>query len=358
MSSAPPPDRAREGGFALLAALVALLALSAIAAAGAWVSGSERRIADSHRATVEAREVARSGLSEYLATNGSAVEADTFAYGSDTAYVTAERLLFVKQDSSESLHRVTSRGMRSRGGGRHDAERTVSTVVLASGNDSVTIAPTGAVVSSSTVSTGATGVQLRGWDACHSGSTEDVAGAVVPPGGNDIVDDGAQGNPNVSDTASATDLLRHTGIDAEVWSALKGGSAGPPDYTVSSESWPGDFSDWPMILVPGSDTLTGSHTGQGLIVVTGELTLQPSFEWQGLILSGGGLVAEGSYLEISGSVIAGLNRLEGSTPRTTDLGTGTKLFEQQSCNTASALQGVDVTAQSLAEEPGTWHESI
>lgn len=122
--------RAGQRGFALLAALLALLALSILAAAGVFVARSEGRISRSHAATVRAREVARSGLSEYLA-SGSVVAGETraFVHGRDTAVVTAARLLHVTADGARTLLRLTSRGVRVRAG-RPNAERVLATVVL------------------------------------------------------------------------------------------------------------------------------------------------------------------------------------------------------------------------------------
>lgn len=357
---ASSPSRVEgEEGYALLVALVALVALSTLAAAGSLVSWSESRISDNHLSSVRARQVARSGLSAYLGSRVSAAVGDTFAYGSDTAFVSAERLLFVTADSSETLHRVTARGLRTRAAPRSDAERTVSTVVITVEGDSVSVTPQAALTSAGTVHGGGSGeIRIVGWDACQGSETRDVAGVRVPAGADSVSYAGIDGNPPVVDTGTAVAVLRETGVDAAVWSALKNGSAGPPDYTVSSDSWPTEFSDWPMILVPGSDTLTGRNTGQGLIVVQGDLTVQPQFEWKGLILAGGGLVAEGSYLKNAGNLIAGLNFLLGDAPRDTRLGNRTKKFEHHSCNVASALEGVDVVSRTLAEEPGTWYETM
>lgn len=123
--------RRGERGFALLASLLALLALSILAAAGVFLVRSEGRISRSHAATVRARELARSGLSEYLAA-GPATSGGTrtFVHGRDTAVVVASRLLRVDDDSSRVLFRLTSRGVRVLRPGLPNAERTLSTVVV------------------------------------------------------------------------------------------------------------------------------------------------------------------------------------------------------------------------------------
>ncbi|MDP2498184.1 MAG: hypothetical protein Q8W44_09415 [Candidatus Palauibacterales bacterium] len=118
-----------ERGFALLAALLALLALSILATAGVFVVRSEGRMSRSHAAAVRARELARSGLSEYLASGPVTPGRRVFVHGRDTAVVAASRLLRPDADSTRVLFRLTSRGVRVRPG-RPNAERRLSTLVL------------------------------------------------------------------------------------------------------------------------------------------------------------------------------------------------------------------------------------
>lgn len=122
--------RRGERGFALLAALLALMALSILAAAGVILVRSEGRISRSHAATVRARELARSGLSEYLAAGPVTAGTRIFVHGRDTAVVVASRLLRVDADSSRVLFRLTSRGVRVPGSGIPNAERALSTLVV------------------------------------------------------------------------------------------------------------------------------------------------------------------------------------------------------------------------------------
>lgn len=122
--------RRGERGFALLAALLALMALSILAAAGVLLVRSEGLISRTHAATVRARELARSGLSEYLAAGSVASGTRTFVHGRDTAVVVASRLLRVDGDSSRVLFRLTSRGVRVSGSGLPNAERALSTLVV------------------------------------------------------------------------------------------------------------------------------------------------------------------------------------------------------------------------------------
>lgn len=118
-----------QRGFALLVALLALTALSILAAAGAFVARSDSRISSGHAATVRARELARSGFSEYLGTGSGVPGRRVFVHGRDTAIVTATRLLLVEDDGSRVLHLLTGRGVRVRPG-RPDAVRTLGAVLL------------------------------------------------------------------------------------------------------------------------------------------------------------------------------------------------------------------------------------
>lgn len=134
-----------ERGFALLVTLLALVAVSIVAAAGGFVARSDGRITSSHRATLEARELARAGLSEFLATPPGTVPPRVFVHGRDTAEITVRRLLHVTPDSSRALLRLTARGVRVRRG-RPNAVRRVSAVVLDVGGGSAAGTPSGPFV--------------------------------------------------------------------------------------------------------------------------------------------------------------------------------------------------------------------
>lgn len=130
--SSPRRGRGRtpaQRGFALLVALLALLALSILAGAGALVVRSDGRISRSHAAAVRARELARSGISEYLASGAAVPGSRVFVHGQDTSAVTVTRLLHVDDQRSRTLHLLTGRGVRVRRG-RPNAERTLGAVLF------------------------------------------------------------------------------------------------------------------------------------------------------------------------------------------------------------------------------------
>lgn len=368
-----------EAGFALVVALLALVALSTIAAAGYFVAGSEREVSRNHRSTVEAREIARAGISEYLATNTEAVAWEIFTYGEDTARVDAERVLFVEPDSSVALIRLTSRGVLVRGGGRPNAERTVSTMVL---HDRGQVVPAGAMASGNGLNVSSNTVSINGINQCGGGggggggggdadpgeggnlyeedggggggggSAGNTAGVAVPPGEFSGSQTGIQGDPPIDESQGGSSLLRDSGIDSATWAGLKNGSLVEPDAEIPPDSWPSGVEN-PVILVQSPYTLDGTHSGSGTIIATGALTIQGSFNWEGLILSGGAITATGSRT-IQGGVISGLNMLHGAAPGQSDFG-GTRNVQYHACKLWSASKKL---FGSLIEEPGTWYETM
>lgn len=365
-----------EGGFALVVALLSLLAVSAIAAAGIFVSGSERRVSRNHRSAVEAREIARAGISEYLATNTEAVAWEVFVYGRDTARVEAERLVYVEPDNSVALIRLTARGVLVRGSGRPNAERTVSTVVV---HDRGRVVPSGALASGGALNVSSGTVVINGHDACGGGGAGgggdadsleggslyggdgegggdpagSTAGVAVPPGEFSGPEGGIQGEPPIDDSRSGPALLRASGIDSAAWAGYENGTLVEPDYEVPPDSWPSGGTEAPVILVDSPFTLDGSHSGTGTIIATGDLTVQGSFEWEGLILAGGSITASGQRT-IQGAVLSGLDVLHGGSPGTSDFG-DTRTVQYNACKLRDASRRL---FSNLVEEPGTWYEAM
>lgn len=348
----PGPAGRDERGFALLAALLALVALSILAAAGVFVVRSDGRISQSHRAAVEARELARAGLSEYLAaaTPGATPPAGrTFLYGGDTAHVAAARLLLVSGDSARSLLRLTSRGVRVRPG-RPNAERTAGAVVL---DVTGRITPTGAVSSGVPLLVDGGGVAVSGHDACAGGGGgTGTAGAAVPPGGLLGEVAAVRGEPAVDDSEPGRALLRRSGVDSATWARLEGGTAGRADAVVPPGAWPDDFTRWPVVrLDADASTLGSAESGRGAIVAVGDLTLSEAFRWEGLVLVGGSLTVAGSAA-VDGAVAAGLDVHAGATGDTVLLGE-TATVRHDSCAAAAAAERL---LGRFVELPGTRHE--
>lgn len=355
-----------EAGFALLAALLGLLALSALSTAGYLVAGSEWRISGNHRATVEARELARAGISEYLAADGRPAARAVYVHGRDTARVTAGRLLYLDPDGRAAILRLTARGIVARPGPIPAAERAVSVVVL---HDRGRIVPAGAVTSAGGVRVDAETVTVDGRNACTDGGASgdgglygdagegetapDVAGVAVPPGGFDGWRTGVAGSPPVDESRGAVPLLRASGVDSARWAELENGTLVAPDHEVPPEPWPSADAGWPLVLVSEPYTLEATHSGRGTIVATGDLAVRGGFRWDGLIIAGGGVTAEGEGL-VRGGVLSGLDAHHGLAPSRSTLD-GAWGFRYDACRLWNAAERV---FGRLMVEPGTWSETI
>lgn len=336
-----------EAGYVLVAALLALLAVSVLSTAGFVATRSDGRISANHRSTVEAREIARAGLSRYLATNRSPSSVETYAFGGDTAFLRARPLVDV--DGDRRLYRLTSRGVAiRRRGGR--VERRLEAVVL---HDRGVVSPAGAVGAGAPIRIPGDGeATVDGFDACPSPGAA-VAGVAVPSTGFDGDPSGVDGDPPVDESRSARAVLEASGIDSTRWAGVTDGSLVTADHTVPPEAWPSDFSDWPVVLVDGSAVLGGPESGRGTLVVTGELALDGAFAWDGLVLVGGGLTA-GGEAGIDGAVLAGLDRLHGARPDTSVL-SGSAGLQYHSCKLLEASRRA---FEHLAQRPGTRYEVI
>ncbi len=86
--------------------------------------------------------------------------------------------------------------------------------------------------------------------------------------------------------------------------------------------------------------MTGDYTlpssGQGTLIVTGSLTISGASTWHGVILTGNTLTSNGNST-VNGAVVTGLNVLLGQSPSTSSVGNGTKTFQYNSCDIASAM---------------------
>lgn len=342
-----------------MAAILALAVLTALVTGAMLLSGTEQAISRNHAASVEAGHVARAGLSQYLASYGGGTPpaSATYAYGDDTAYVSADTMIAVDDDGHQYVFQVTSRGVLidpEAGGDR--TERTVHQLAL---YDSGVLRSPGAMASASGASVGGGGgVEIDGFDDC---GVQDNAGVAVPPGGTYS----EQGNPNVTglppvdSTRAATPLLEYTRVDSALWDQMLAGELGIRDYTVPPDGWPSlsttpPFSSWPTIYVDADDySLNQSNSGHGMIVARGDLEVGGSFEWYGLILVGGRFEGSGTR-DIFGAVISGYNHYRGASILPADVG-GSQGVVYSSCYVASASSGA---LERLMEEPGTVAESF
>ncbi len=339
----PRPRRAARG-IALPMAVLAVALLTSLIAAALLVLGTERRSIDTEDATVKAEELAQSALTwferertttfGFTAVPPAASESTRVTYAGlgyadvvstqvrpETAGTRAEYLV--------RSHAVLTGGTLS---GVPAAERTVAQYAQFE-RQSLKVKG-GWTALSGLTKNGGSGT-LSGVDNCGDSAT--TGGVAVPavPGyvqnGGSSVPTGSPPIVNLGTQAQADSSVK---ID---WNGIINNGAITPDITIPPGNYPSVFPPgyWPVIEVTSpSYTLPGA--GQGLLIVTGDLTVNGSRQWNGIILVGGVLTSNGNNT-VLGSVISGLNELLGQTVPTSNVGNGTKTYQYDSCNVASAL---------------------
>lgn len=358
----------REGGFALLVALLAIVGLTALATGGFLLSDSERAMAAAFDTSVDAFYVAEAGLHRFVArTSGPPAQTAVYDIAGGTATVTTQRMAETGS-GGRSVYRVVSEGEVDLGRGRTSSRQVSVLVVL----DPLFTSLPGALVSGTGIDKNGSSGTISGNDAatssdCPDGGT-DGPGLVVPPdntpddegNGYGGVDEAVtEGNPEVEEV---TDPLSQLDID---WQAIVDGTAFNFTHTVSSSSpdasWPdyGSLSEDDYPVVYGGDgrdfTVDGNDDGRGLLVVRGDLDMNGSFEWNGTILVGGHIISDGNQT-ITGGLVTGLNATldppEDPGEGSIDLGNGNKLFQFHTCEIQKAAR----SAGSLVQLDHTWSE--
>ncbi len=350
--------------------LIVLVGLTVLATGGMMLTTTQIRMSENTEAGTYAFYVADGGLSEFLGTDSiNGTDTVTYTYTQGTATVWGEKLLNVTTDSTRVLYRIISQGTYG-SPGTGQTTRTVSVVAIQSDGEfpftfgAAITAPTGLTKS------GAAGI-LSGFNAadstqCADPGAPDVAGVSVPqvPGYtqtnlNVNPDSVPEGNPEILEGPDGLSMLDSLGID---WAAMLAGSVVPPDYVVPPDAYPfSQYSDpggWPVIIVDADYYLlnTWKQSGRGLLIVRGDLELKSSFVWDGVVLVGGELQTSGG-VAVNGAVVAGLNIMVGDTTVTqTYLGNGNLQIQYNSCHIESAFGFY--SGPTLAEEPGTWSESM
>ncbi len=355
-----PTARCREGGFALLVALLALVGLTALATAGFLVTDTDFKVTQNHRSAVEAFYAAEAAQSDYLSETGVPSGSSSFDY--DEAEATVEGGELLDLDSGQRLYTVSAAALRPdpRGGG---SARQVNSVAIFT---PLPLSVPGAFTApNGLLKNGGSGT-ISGDDAASpgpcpygfsNGSQPAVAGVAVPPAG--YQQNGGQpvpeGDPPIDDSQPAPQLVESTQLD---WPAMVSEDKVQPDYRYPEQPWP-DFStmppsEWPIIHVTsGYLELTPEMSGWGSIILDGDVAMQGNFQWKGLILTGGRLVSDGTQT-IHGAMFTGLNRALGQHVAESDVGNGNKTFRYHSCHVEAAMKSMGW----LAGKPGTWHETI
>jgi hypothetical protein len=336
----------------VLPLVIIVLALMAVAVAVTYGRiSAERVITSDMKAQQGAFAVAQSGLNRYLSTlNGKPAYnpvtwmanpiIQTVNYN-DLPGGTAQVDLAMLRDSTNTLlpavYVITSRGRYTaakRWNSRApSAERTVATYAL------WTPAPfdlNGAFTSLGSVAYNGNSATVSGVDRC--GVNGPTAGLATPGGVNGFnhpeiiagVPAGAAadlGTPGTGGTAK-------TNVQID-WAAILAGTAFPADRVYPTQTWlpmagTPSMADWPVTRVNGDLTMPGS--GNGILIVTGNLTWNgtPLKTWQGVILVGGSITLNGNG-NIYGAVVSNLNVKTGTAPTVSDIGSGTKTLQYDSC---------------------------
>ena len=174
---------------------------------------------------------------------------------------------------------------------------------------------------------------LTGTDGC--GKAPPVAGVAVPNNPGYTGQTGpVSGNPPILTLGTQAEADSITGID---WNGIINQNALQPDITIPPGSWPSSFPPgyWPVIKLVGDYGLPGP--GQGTLIVTGNLTISGSNMWNGIILAGGNLTSNGNNT-VEGAVVSGLNVELGQSLPQASVGNGTKTYQYNSCNVATAMK--------------------
>ena len=358
-----------EDGLALMIVLIVLVGLTVLATAGMVITTTEIRISENTEAGTYAFYAADAGLAEFHGTDSiNGTDTVTYTYVQGTATVWGEKLLNVNTDSTRVLYRITSQGTHgSPGAGQ--TSRTVSVVAIQSDGEfpfsfrAAFTAPTGLIKS------GASGI-LSGFNTadtteCADAGAPDVAGVSVPqvPGYAQTNGESVPtGNPDILVGPDGLSMLDSLGID---WAAMLAGGVVTPDYTIPPDLYPFTENDvldptgWPVIFVDADYYLlqTWKQSGRGLLIVRGDFETKGGFEWDGVVLIGGKLQTSGAQV-YNGAIVTGLNMLLGDTTvAEAQLGNGNINIQYNSCHIENAF-GSLYSGPTLAEEPGTWAESM
>jgi len=334
---------------ATLPLTILVLALLGVAVAITYARlSSERRTTSDGQAELQAFAVAQSGLSRYLSTltSGPTMPAAsvTVTYNDlpgGTAQVNVRKLRDTTTHLNQlpAIYVISSRGTNTTakryGASTPPAERTVATYAL------WTPAPidiNGAVTSLSGMDkSGSSGI-MSGVDNC--GAAAAVPGVAVPGGtytGPVDAINGSTGNipSNLGTPGPAGTAKDEVDLD---WAGIVAGTYLAPNYVLPS--WPSaaQFNNWPIVKVNNTGgpeyTLTGG--GQGILIVTGDFKMNGSLRWDGLILVGGKFTSSGNNT-VYGALVAGLNVKLGIATSASDIASGTKTLQYDSCALRRAL---------------------
>jgi len=345
-------SRDTRAGFALPMALFVLLVTTGAVLTSLNQSSTERRVIDDVAAGERALHLAESALAQLddlgFDFSGSMQDSARVTFAEGYADVMMRRVR-APVGNERPLFVLRSRGVHTQAGtaGAPDGTRMVTR--LAEWVEGTMEVHAGWTSLTGLRKNGNSG-SLSGVDNC--GEAPPVAGVAVPssPGYSGHTGP-VSGSPPIKTMGSTpADAAAEVHID---WLGIVSGTALEPDYTIPGDSWPSDFSSWPVIYVdnPGTN-YSLPDTGRGTLIVRGNLTISGSRSWDGIVLVGGTLTSNGNN-KVRGATITGLNVKIGETPPENDVGNGNKAFVYDSCNVRDAMQG----QASLRILENTWFDN-
>lgn len=328
-------------GVALPAALLVIGVLSVLVAAGFSSYGSEQRLNANGGAQLDAFALAQTGLERFLARRDSLGFTTVPPAASESARITLPggyADVVLQRVRNDAVAKRYGYALRSHGvstaralRGTPQAERTVAEYAVYE-------AGTMSVLSSWTSMTGLhkNGASAMGSGVDQCGAAAPVAGVAVPTNPGYTQNGGGtapQGSPPVLNLGTAPQTDASVKID---WPGIVNGTAVTADIVIPPGFWPSfsNASYWPVIRVEGNYTLPGD--GRGTLIVTGNLTISGNKTWDGVLLVGGNLTSNGNN-GVHGATITGLNVKLGQVVPEGDVGNGTKHYNYNSCNVASAM---------------------
>jgi hypothetical protein len=334
---------ARREGFALPMAIL-LVGFITAGLVGAFArQRSEYATIMSGSSQTNAFAVADAGLNAYMAAGTTSPATASYTFDKGTAVVTATQIRAAATSNDTAIWLVQSVGTAN-GGSRKNppARRIVAQLAY-------TLPSTMQVLSSWTSISGiiknGTSGAIKGLDGCDSTTVK--PGAAVPNGGLSGKTEPFSGNPPIQEMGTAQQLADAIKID---WAGIvnpavdalqadivinKPATNGYNSGWVPRGTFPSPFpaTAWPTIVINGSSPLPGN--GHGTLIITGDFTLGGGDTWDGIILVGGTITDNGNG-DISGAVVSGLNVKLGQTVAQSSKANGTKTYQYNSCDVASA----------------------
>ncbi len=339
-----------DRGFALpITIFIVTLVTIMLAAIFVRVS-TDRKLAESSGATVDALAIAHSGLQRYFAHYDSVgvrpVDGDSLRINVTGGY--ADVIAHVMQRPADSLAnqmyivRSTGRVIEPTEGSEPQAIRRVAQFAQWQ---------TATVDSLRAVFTAANGVrkipngfiEIWGLDQCATpGPAKWGLRAPFGPLPDPIPDSDIRGitpaspppdTQSVWEAGSGTAVASETAID---WAMIESGGFEPEYTSPNLGNW-----NWTSQLIMGNLVLTNTW-GSGLLIVTGDLILQgASVNWHGIILVGGEIRFSANTNFIRGIVVSGLDELTSPNPPRGDIGATTIRIWYDSCHVADALRALN-----------------